>query len=628
MIHLKSWQVALLGLPIAAVLSFLLIAAVVQIQTWGISWIWGFVIFVFAGWLWLLAKWTRTEIANRDALSGDWQAFATQSSAASMEAADKIRQVEAILQTVVQESRTDPPIWEDMQTFWQRCQTVVREIAQVYHPNAKNPLLNIYIPQAYGLIRGTVDDVDQWMHQMSPMLNKISVGQAYDAYEKYGHFSPWLTRAFQIWNWSLWVRNPAAALARQSSQRLNEQATQQLLANVGQMAREYALQHLCQRAVALYGNTDLPFAAQRPRLTTQTQTLREILEQAEPSDEIQQQPVEILLVGRTGAGKSSLMNSLFQEQLATVDLLPSTTECQKFTWQDDIVLWDAPGYEQVHRSDLREQVLQLATSVDVLVLVTPALDPALQMDVDFLKAMKTRSPDLPIIVAVTQVDQVRPYREWEPPYDWQFGNRPKEIAIREATLYRAVALQDLCDRVLPVVSADSALGRLAWNIEALSIQLVESLEPARQTRVARWMHSVETQATAAAQLINRFVVLLSTAQGLASILTNAIAVGLLRTQLKGMAAIAPLFTEHIPVDQAPVIVGKVWMAWDLYKLFTPNAKLQDMDWGSLSPLLMKGSTSPQDDTWALGNALVEYWTQNLAPEQLQQRFDFYRKQRC
>ena len=32
----------------------------------------------------------------------------------------------------------------------------------------KRPLLNIYIPQAYGLIRGTVDEVDRWMEQTIP----------------------------------------------------------------------------------------------------------------------------------------------------------------------------------------------------------------------------------------------------------------------------------------------------------------------------------------------------------------------------------------------------------------------------------------------------------------------------
>jgi uncharacterized protein len=626
MITLKPWQILLLILPIAVIALFLLIAAGNQIQAWGISWIWGLVVVLFVGWFWLLAKWTGTAIAKRDAFSVDWQEVADKLPAQSVDGADKIRQVEVILKNVVQESRTDKPIWEDMQTFWQRCYSLVSAIAQVYYPNLKYPLLHIYIPQAYGLMRGTMEDVDRWMHNLSPILNKISVGQAYEAYEKYGQFSPWLQKAFQVWDWSLWVRNPAAAIARQASQSVNDRAKQQLLANLGQVAREYAFQHLCQRAVTLYGSTDLSFAVQSSPPSQQTQTLREILEQAQPIDEIQQKPVEILLVGRTGAGKSSLINSLFQKQLATVDLLPSTTECQKFTWQDDMVLWDAPGYEQVNRPDLREQVLHLAASVDALILVTPALEPALQMDVDFLKAVQTRVENLPTIVAVTQVDRLRPVREWQPPYDWQFGIRPKEIAIRDAILYRAEALHGLCNPVLPVVMSDPTLGRTEWNIEALSMLLVENLEPARQARVARWMRSVETQAAAAAQLIDRSAMNLAMGHDLAAIL-KGMGAGMLH-QLQGMPAIAVL-VGNIPVEQAPAIVGKILMVWDLYKLFKPNPNfLQDIDWGLLSPLVMKCSASPQDDTWALGQALVEYLTQNQKTEELQQRFDFYRQQRC
>jgi hypothetical protein len=37
--------------------------------------------------------------------------------------------------------------------------------------------------------------------------------------------------------------------------------------------------------------------------------------------------------------------------------------------------------------------------------VTPALDPALQMDVDFLKQIKTEVEDLPTIAILTQVDR-------------------------------------------------------------------------------------------------------------------------------------------------------------------------------------------------------------------------------
>ncbi|WLT39377.1 50S ribosome-binding GTPase [Synechocystis sp. B12] len=108
---------------------------------------------------------------------------------------------------------------------------------------------------------------------------------------------------------------------------------------------------------------------------------------------MEQQPVNVLLVGRTGAGKSSLINALFQTNLAVTDLLPSTAEITKYEWRtrdgEMLMLWDSPGYEQGQRKDLRQLVLDYAQRADVILLLNPALDPALQMDADFVRDLQT-----------------------------------------------------------------------------------------------------------------------------------------------------------------------------------------------------------------------------------------------
>ena len=631
MVNIKPWQVVILVLPIAAIVIFLLVAAGSQIHDWGINWIWGVVVLVFALWRWLLVKWTKSPLAEIESAMSEIDEE-LELDTELVGAGDKQQQITASLQQVIAKTKADEPIWEDWQTFWQRCQELVSAIANTYNPEVKRPLLNIYIPQAYGLIRGTVDDTDRAMQKLSPVLNRVSIGQAVEAYEVYRKLEPSARKLGKAFKWSQWLLNPAAAAANVATKKFNSQANQELLLNLGQVIREVALKNLAQQAIALYGDETitLPEVASNPSLPkAQTQTLKDILESAEPETEVAQKPVNIILVGRTGAGKSSLINTLFQADKAEVDVLPSTDEIENYTWQtptkETLNLLDTPGYEQVNRPELREQVLDYAVTADLLLLVTPALDPALQMDLDFLQTLTEDLPDLSAIAIVTQVDRLRPIREWNPPYDWQEGTKPKEKSIREATIYRAEQLGEICDLVLPVVTEDRANNRTAWNTEALSLELVQAIDPAKQLRLARFLRNLEARSSAAAKIIDRYTRQMATTQGLTSFLKSPI-LQFISTMTTGNSALAYILAQQIPVEQAPVVMGKLQMAYDLYTLLNDDPSISHFDLRSIWSLLLENNEVGNNNAWAFGHALVEYWTKNLNTEQLRERYQFYLQQ--
>lgn len=625
--QLKIWQWIVLAIPVITVISFILYAASASIHRWNLNWIWAVFILIFLLWRWLLVKWTSSRIAELEGIVNQIKTDIADSQIQSTNlpsGEDKLTQVQTVLKEVLEASLSDPPIWQDSNPFWGRCQQLIVGIANIYHPEVKYPFLNIYIPQAYGLMRGTIDDLDLLMAKLTPALNQVTLGQVYQGYEIYQKFSPSARKLWQAWNWGQWLLNPVTALTKQMSKKYTEQANQELLVNLGQLLKQAILSNLCQKTLQLYSQEALLNLGKELELSPEkTQAIREVLETVQPETIIAQQELKILLVGRTSAGKSSLINTIFQAELAHVDVLPSTAKIESYQWNtpegEKLILWDSPGYEQVKGKAYTEEVLEYASTADLLLLVTPALDPALQMDVEFLNQLPSDN-QVPIIMVVTQVDRLRPIREWNPPYDWQQGNLPKEIAIREAIAYRRESLANLVEKFYPVVTTDKTSHRESWGIEKLSLEIMESVPPVKELRLARFLRDREARITACTKVIDKYIFQMSSIEGLAAVLKSPI-LSYISTLSTGSPQLGLLLAQQIPVEQLPVVIGKLQLVYELFQLLEePGINLDLM---IIWPLLLDQSASNETTVWSLGKALIEYWTTDCSPEQLKQKYQGY-----
>ncbi|MDC7698320.1 GTPase family protein [Vogesella indigofera] len=131
------------------------------------------------------------------------------------------------------------------------------------------------------------------------------------------------------------------------------------------------------------------------------------------------------VMGKTGAGKSSLCNALFGCDIAETSAVEACTRTpQEIEWSlqegKGLSLIDMPGVgeSEVRDSEYAELYRQLLPELDLVLWVIKGDDRALSIDEHFyLQVLLPLIWDstVPVMFVVSQVDKVEPCREW----DWR-----------------------------------------------------------------------------------------------------------------------------------------------------------------------------------------------------------------
>jgi uncharacterized protein len=187
-------------------------------------------------------------------------------------------------------------------------------------------------------------------------------------------------------------------------------------------------------------------------------------------------------------------------------------------------------------------------------------------------------------------------------------------------------LGEYADLVIPIVNADPQVDRAAWGVDALSLALIERIEPSKQIRLARFLTDLDARSIAAARIIDRYSFQMSTTQELTQLLKSPV-LQLISAYTTGTPALAQLLATQIPIEQLPALVAKLQMAYELHGLLKRDrTSTSDFDLLSLWPLLLDSTATPDRNAAAFGRALLEYWTQSLSIEQFKANFDRYLQQ--
>lgn len=459
-----------------------------------------YVLVLLAGWWWLyeqgyflwwalsaavlliagraLLKWLRER--NRDAAPSDVQASSDW--APSSEPAWK--KVEEFSARVRSENwpLDQPGSWEKL--FRQLFETVARE----YRPDSANPLLEAPVTHIAGIIERVSRDVRRAADEKLPGGHILTVNDWIKAhyyvdltYRLYARFYP-LYRALRL------GLNPAAGVVGE----LRDHVSTNIVEQAPQDARGWLLDFVIRRAggyaIELYSGHHLL----DPGYVTE-RSARDAAQAAGIEAKLEIEPLRMLLVGQVSAGKSSVINALFGEVMAAVDVLPTTRGVTPLVFEREgirrALIFDSPGYGSAEsRSGPFAELADDLLHCDLVLLVCSAMTAARQPDRQLLTQLRARwqcEPQRrppPILVVLTHIDQLRPASEWQPPYDLLHPESDKGRRIAAATMTVSEELNVPIESVVPVCLAP---GRL-YNIEeGLLAAMVECLPESARAKALR-----------------------------------------------------------------------------------------------------------------------------------------------
>ena len=235
----------------------------------------------------------------------------------------------------------------DLEAYWKLFYEVIETVARQYHQNRDNPALEIPAPQILRTAELVAADLRQAISENIPGSHILTLGDV-------RRLQRWKTlgqRAYFLYRMVSFGISPVTAAVRE----IRGTATNQVIATSVEDFREWIVDFAIRKtgyyAIGLYGEHQ-PQDDRPPESLPTTLSLADAeaaeSAQTDMSQTIAQEPIRILVIGRRGSGKTSLVAEL----TGTTTVAPGVEHGRNTTFWDTLTppttLFDPPHSNQTN----------------------------------------------------------------------------------------------------------------------------------------------------------------------------------------------------------------------------------------------------------------------------------------
>lgn len=387
----------------------------------------------------------------------------------------------------------DPADWSLDNSEWivELGRQTLDTVSRCYFPSAKRPLLELTVPHTLLIIEQACRDLRKDITENIPFSDRLTMGDLL----RVKHWKSKADQAYNLYRAGRMIVSPASAVFSEFWRHFRERSFSLAYSEFQRWFLRAYVRKIGYYAIDLYSGRQPPLSSESPSSAPTASPSDTDLEQAAQAAMLQEEePLRILILGRTNSGKSSLINALYGKLLTATDILPNTTRMlTPFLLIRDgftrALIFDSPGYDSLHFD--QKSILEASLKADLILWVSPANRPDRQSErqlLDQLRAslaarLQRRPP--PLLVAVSHIDLLRPVGEWQPPYDLTDQYNIKAGNIRAAVEAVAHDLAIPPEHVTPVCLKEGNIYNVSdtfWSAiltlqdSALQIRLLRCLE--------------------------------------------------------------------------------------------------------------------------------------------------------